>query len=91
MIKGAIAHLMTPAPIYQGGPKVSPIQATFYAAVDLYARTAVAETLAADVVLKQAVDGMIAEAITRITTIDRDPLVKRMAEAISRAITGDRY
>lgn len=91
MIKGALAHLLTPEKTGNyGAVGLTPIQQAFNRAIETVANVVVREELAKNEAVRDAINAMTTEAIRAFMGAEKDKMVQRMAGAIARAITDDR-
>lgn len=88
LLKGAIAHLITPVKgqgLY-GRDEPSPLARAFNGAVEHAAQSIVRETLANDEAFKAQIRGLITDAVVTLETDNREARVRKLADAIARGL-----
>jgi hypothetical protein len=94
LIKGALQYLLTAPPSsgYNSRPPTTPIQDAFNEAVRKVAFKVCEEAVSADGELKRQIDTLVADVAKRAFAEDRrEKLITKMADAVTSALTGERY
>ena len=90
LIKGAISYLMSEGDSTYGNDK-TPLQHAFEDALQQKAREYIADFIDKDPTVKEAIIGLIKDAVVKITTDNRDKTVGNIADKIIEGLYNDRY
>jgi hypothetical protein len=92
LLKAALAHLMSPGERDGfGGHRPSPLQTAFNDAVSRYAREAAYERLQNDAEWKAQIDALLGDVLKAFAGERRGKAVEALADAMTKALTGERY
>ena len=89
LIKGAVQFLMSKSDGRYSSK--TPLQDAFEQALHLKAREYMANFIDTDPTIKEAIIGLIKDAVTKITTDARDKTVSKIADNIISGLYSDRY
>lgn len=93
LIRQAIEHLLKPqeSPFGARSERISPLEVAFRQAVEMVARKMVAEQVASDPAISEAIGKLVAAGIRRLEERSSDPKVSdAIADTIGKWITGER-
>lgn len=91
MIKDALKHLMTAVPRGSYGERYSPLAEAFHRAVQDQARKLATEMLENNAEINTKIQSLISEGVQQLMTDKREGTVLRIADAIVKGMTGERY
>lgn len=84
LVMGAIKHLLTPVkPSYGYGEPKSPLTEAFEIGIRAAAIELCRKMLAEDEAVKEKIQGLLSEAMVRLTETNREKTVEKLADAIS--------
>jgi hypothetical protein len=86
MLTEAIKHLMTPAQDGYYGKTMTPIQRAFNDAASAIASKHFAAMMEADIAFQERLKGMLAEAMERLFTVNREKVITAMVTAVQRGM-----
>jgi len=94
LIKGALAYLLAPGE--NGGAfgatrRISPLERAFQESIVSVARRVCEEHLSQLSAVRAEIEKLVAEGMHKVIAENREQTVDKIAEAIRKGITGDRY
>ena len=93
LIRGALAYLLAPVERVGGGygKPTSHLERAFQESIVSVARRACDSYLSENDEVRSAVEKLVAEGMHKVIAENREQTVDKIAEAIRKGITGDRY